>query len=83
MGSITSECGMDCCPNLGEKILVVDEIADTGETLTAVTRKLTEKNEEFDVACLYVNTKNLSKVNYPDYYAATTENWIIFPWEVR
>jgi len=53
-------------------ILIVDDIADTGKTLSKTDPKMHS-------ACLYYKKRSIVK---PTYYAEETENWIVFPWEL-
>ncbi len=64
----------------GKRILLVDDIADTGESLIAVMNHLNEKN----VDSIYVATlvKKPSSKFTPDIFALETPDWVIFPWEV-
>lgn len=65
----------------GLKVLIVDDVADTGDTLMEVKKKILEKGAaEASIATLYV--KPWRRINV-DYYAAETEKWIVFPWEIR
>ncbi len=60
------------------KVLVVDDVADTGETIGYVLSKL--ENREVRVATLMYKPKN-SKVK-PDYFVEETDDWVNFPWGV-
>jgi len=62
----------------GKKILIVDDIWDSGKTMGAVLDYL--GNEDITTATLY--WKKTAK-GRPNYYAETSERneWIIFPWE--
>ncbi|MCW4034381.1 MAG: phosphoribosyltransferase [Candidatus Bathyarchaeota archaeon] len=63
----------------GKKVLVVDDIADTGKSLKHVTAHLAEHGaSEVKVATIYY--KPLSIV-LPDYYEKQTSSWVVFPWE--
>jgi len=65
----------------GERLLVFDDVADSGETLLAVEKYLDMCGaKSIDTACLYY--KKWCKV-IPSYNAAETEAWIIFPHEIR
>jgi len=65
----------------GLKVLIVDDVADTGDTLFEVKKKILEIGAvEASIATLYV--KPWRKVTV-DYYAAETDKWIVFPWEIR
>ncbi len=63
-----------------KKVLVVDDIADSGETLDAVMRHL--QNEfgtiEFKSATLFYKQTSIYK---PDYWINDANDWIDFFWE--
>lgn len=63
-----------------KSILIIDDIADTGETLDAVSKlfKQTLTTATIKIAVLFYKTKSKIK---PDYYAEETNEWIVFPWE--
>jgi len=64
-----------------KKVLVVDDVADTGRSLLLVRQHLLENGaKEVKVATIYY--KPWSKI-IPDYYERKTNCWIIFPWERR
>jgi len=54
-------------------ILIVDDIADTGQTLSNLGL-----DPFYDTATLYYKKRSIVK---PTYYARETNNWIIFPYE--
>ena len=63
----------------GKKILVVDDVADTGESLRLVRSHLGEQGAtEIKIATIYYKPWS---VVIPDYYEKETSSWIIFPWE--
>ena len=62
-------------PGSEEKILIVDDLADTGETL----KYYAQWYREYDIAVIYC--KPWSQVK-PTYYVEETELWIEFPYEV-
>jgi len=62
-----------------KRVLVVDDVADSGHSLRVAERHLQEKGaQEIRVCTLYLKPKSIFK---PDYYARTTSKWVIFPWE--
>ncbi len=63
----------------GKKILVVDEVADTGESLRLVQSHLKERGAT-EVKILTMYCKPWSVV-VPDWYGKETSRWIVFPWE--
>jgi len=65
----------------GLKILVVDDVADTGKSLKLVKERLESMGaREVRVATIYYKPWSIFK---PDFYVKTTDAWIIFPHEVR
>jgi len=60
-------------------ILLVDEIADTGETLKRRLRFFSRPK----TTIITLNYKNQSTI-IPDYYVEKVDNedWVIYPWEV-
>ena len=69
-------------PNLKEakKIIVVDEIVDTGETLKVVMEKLRGAfvDVEFKKVSLFQRERAVVKA---DYYLHLTDEWVEFFWE--
>jgi hypoxanthine phosphoribosyltransferase len=65
----------------GKKVLVVDEVADTGKSLHLVQSHLKERGAT-EVKILTIYYKPWSVV-IPDWYGKKTSRWIIFPWEQK
>ena len=64
----------------GERVLLFDDVADTGESLLFVQNHLRELGiSEIVTATLFY--KPHSKVK-PDYYGSETTAWIIFPYDM-
>ncbi|MDI6820271.1 MAG: phosphoribosyltransferase [Candidatus Hodarchaeaceae archaeon] len=61
------------------KVLVVDDVADTGTTLEFVVRHLKERGAK-EVRVATVAWKPHSRIK-PDFYVFETDKWIVFPWE--
>ena len=62
-----------------KKVLVVDDLADTGESLKLVYSHLKEKGaSEVRVAVIYYKPWS---VTVPHYFQKTSNRWIVFPWE--
>ncbi len=68
---------MDTSELAGKRILVVDDVADSGRTLQLVIELLTSHGVDARTAVLY--TKPSSAFS-PDYSWRTTAKWITFPW---
>lgn len=60
-------------------VLIVDDLVDTGDTIETFRSTLAELCIPSKVAVFF--HKPQSSVT-PDFYAKTTEDWIVFPWEV-
>ncbi|MCX7897317.1 MAG: phosphoribosyltransferase [Rhodocyclaceae bacterium] len=67
----------------GRRILLVDDVADTGETFAAALRHLSEKKpaEVKTAVVLYKTTSSFR----PDYYAMRIKRWrwTLFPWAIN
>lgn len=62
-----------------KKVLVVDDVADSGQSLRAVRNHLRRKGtDEIRVCTIYYKPHS---IYIPDYFAKRTSSWIIFPWE--
>ena len=65
----------------GKRILLIDEIADTGETFRAVSKAL--KNacgaKDIKTAAIVVNTKRCRL--RPNFSVLDVDRWVVFPWE--
>lgn len=73
---ITQPVTMDV---VGKRVLVVDDVSDTGYSLRVVADHLRRRPvKELRVCTLYMKPQSIFR---PDYYARTTKKWIIFPWE--
>lgn len=64
----------------GARVVLVDEIADSGKTLARVASLLKSRGvRELKTAVLIVNARHC-RVR-PDFSAADTDRWVVFPWE--
>ena len=64
----------------GKNILVVDDVADSGESLEVVKEYLTKKYKpkQIKFATLHYKPRSIFK---PDYFGDITDKWIVYPWE--
>lgn len=63
----------------GKKVLVVDDVSDTGESLKVAIEHVAQKRaSEVKSATVFFKPHSILK---PDFYADETSHWIIFPWE--
>jgi hypoxanthine phosphoribosyltransferase len=65
----------------GKKVLVVDEVADTGKSLKLVKEHVLKEGAK-EVRTVTMFTKPWSTVK-PDYHAKKTSCWVVFPWETK
>lgn len=63
----------------GKRVLVMDDVADTGKSLRLVKAHLLDKGAtDVKIATIYYKPWS---VLTPDYYMKKTKSWIVFPWE--
>jgi len=66
-------------PVKGVNVLVVDDVADTGESLKVAVEHLDVCGAKaIKTATIYYKPQSIFK---PDFFIIQTEQWIIFPWE--
>jgi hypoxanthine phosphoribosyltransferase len=65
----------------GKKVLVVDDVADTGKSLRLVREHIRQQGAaELRIATVY--RKPFSIIAH-DYYEKETRRWVVFPWETK
>ncbi|MHA1937105.1 MAG: phosphoribosyltransferase, partial [Candidatus Thorarchaeota archaeon] len=65
----------------GRRILLVDEVADTGDSLYYAIDHVRTLGAG-DVRTAVLHWKPWSRVK-PDFYMVQTESWTVYPWEMR
>lgn len=66
---------------VGKKVLVVDEVADTGESLKLVKEHIINEGAgEVKMATIYYKPWSIV---VPDFFGKETRSWIVFPWEIK
>jgi len=68
---------MDTREMSGQKVLVVDDVADSGRTLALVMDILARQGSDARSAVLYTKPRSIIT---PDYSWKDTDEWITFPW---
>jgi uncharacterized protein len=64
------------------RILVVDDVWGSGRTITSVKNRISGLGGNPYTCVLHFNpTRNLFGKFRPDYFAATTDAYIVYPWE--
>lgn len=71
---------MDTSELPGSKVLVVDDVADSGRTLALVMDMLAGQGVEARSAVLYTKPRSIVR---PDYSWKDTDRWITFPWSAE
>lgn len=67
----------------GRRVLVVDDVWGSGRTITAVKNRVSAAGGFPSTCVFHFNPyRNLFGAARPDYYAAVTDAYIVFPWEV-
>ncbi len=67
-----------------KRILIVDDIWVNGRTITAVKGRVAGAGAMPEVAVLHFRPgSNLFRETGPDYYAAITDRFIVYPWEIQ
>jgi uncharacterized protein len=67
----------------GRPVLVVDDVWGSGRTITAVKNRISSAGGFPETCVLHFNPyRNLFGSTRPDYYAAVTDAYIIYPWEI-
>ncbi|MDH6180517.1 hypoxanthine phosphoribosyltransferase [Microbacteriaceae bacterium SG_E_30_P1] len=62
---------------VGKRVLLVDDVSDSGRTLAMVVGLLETAGAEVRTVCLYSKP---GTVHEPDYTWRRTDRWIVFPW---
>ncbi len=63
-----------------KKILIVDDVSDTGNSLDFTVNLLRKKGiKDFKTATIHFKPWSIFK---PDYFIEETDKWVIYPWEI-
>ena len=73
--------------NAEDGLLIVDDVFDSGRSVSALIEKLTEKMRlnmpnDVRVATPYYKPKNKAVEMVPDYFVHESEDWLVFPHEI-
>jgi hypoxanthine phosphoribosyltransferase len=67
----------------GRHVLIVDDVWGSGRTITAVKNRVSAAGGNPYTCVLHFNPyRNLFGNAKPDYYAATTDAYVVYPWEI-
>lgn len=64
----------------GKRVLLVDDVADSGRTLALAVTMLTDAGAEVRSVCIYTKPGSVAS---PDFSWRGTDRWIDFPWSAR
>jgi len=64
----------------GSRVLVVDDVADSGKTLDLVLRLVSERVVAARTAVVYDKPRSVIR---PDFVWRSTDRWIEFPWSAQ
>lgn len=68
----------------GKQVLIVDDVWDRGKQVVHVTERVKQASgRPFSVVLHYKPHRSQFQDKFPDFYAAETKDWIIYPWEVE
>jgi uncharacterized protein len=65
----------------GQRILIVDDIWDSGKTITAVRERVLNAGGVPVTAVLHYKPEASLFDTRPDYFVEETAAWIVYPWE--
>jgi hypoxanthine phosphoribosyltransferase len=69
-------------PFLQDKtVLIVDDIWDSGKTISAVRQRVLTAGGRPSTAVLHYKPEASLFVDVPEFFVETTEDWIVYPWE--
>lgn len=66
----------------GQRVLLIDDVFDTGSTIEKVCERLSTKTQNVKIATLYFKPGNNRTNIVPDFYRRETDRWIVFPHEL-
>jgi hypoxanthine phosphoribosyltransferase len=64
------------------KVLVIDDIFDSGNTLNRICELLWPRSRNIRLATVFYKPGRTRGVTRPDYYIHTTDKWLVFPHEL-
>ena len=65
----------------GQRVLVVDEVWDSGTTIHAVTERVRQAGGIPTTAVLHYKPSHSVVASVPDYHVATTDRWVVYPFK--
>jgi uncharacterized protein len=65
----------------GNRVLVVDEVWETGTTMAAVVARVRDAGGTPTTAVIHYKPGRSRIADRPDHWAATTEHWVVYPYK--
>ncbi len=65
----------------GQRVLVVDEVWDSGTTIHAVTERVRQAGGEPTTAVLHYKPVNSVVAGAPDHHVVETASWVVYPFK--
>lgn len=65
----------------GKRVLVVDEVWDSGTTINAVTTRVRQAGGEPTTAVLHFKPARSVVPGHPDVHAVETDRWVVYPFK--
>jgi hypoxanthine phosphoribosyltransferase len=65
----------------GRRILVIDEVWETGETMTEVLKRVRDAGAEVVSAVLHYKPSRSRVAGEPDHWAALADGWVSYPYK--
>ena len=65
----------------GQRVLVVDEVWDSGTTIHAVTERVRQAGGLPTTAVLHYKPSRSQVPGAPDHHAVTTDRWVVYPFK--
>jgi hypoxanthine phosphoribosyltransferase len=65
----------------GQRVLIVDEVWDSGTTIHAVTERVRQAGGLPTTAVLHYKPARSRVSGAPDYYVVTTDHWVVYPFK--
>ena len=65
----------------GKRVLIVDEVWDSGTTIHAVTERVRQAGGEPTTAVLHYKPQNSVVPDHPDVHAVETDHWVVYPFK--
>jgi hypothetical protein len=63
-----------------KRVLIVDEVWDSGRTIEAVTRRVREAGGLPTTAVLHFKPGRNEVAARPDHFVVETDGWVLYPW---